>query len=344
MANGSNGLMGIRGKVRDLVFREMKYGTTVSSFNSSTYKNKKWTAKQSLARAKFAGLCKLAQVLREANDLGFRSEMSYMSQPCFVRHNYSVLEIKDNGEFRVDYERISVSHGTLALLNEEEWNVENGKIVMKWRWEKGSVGNGGDRVAVMLYCPDCKDDGRNIVMGDGALSQSVVYRKDCRLDFELPKRWAGMQVYGYAFTFDEGGKSSDSQFMRSIKAEVLTVERKFEVKTEEIINVDFEGVEQRNEIIDGRIKRCFVIKFRDDDELIEEILVEPTDDEDFVSEVVNGIRQPSRAEIVTLRMRELIRKVNPKMFEEKYRRREEFRAESWDELCEMVTQAVNNRQ
>lgn len=346
MAKSSNSLIGLRGKVRDLVFRETKFGTTVSGFNSGTYENKKWSGKQKGARAKFSGLCKLAQVFRKANDLGFRSEMTYMSQPCFVRHNYAALEVASDGGFIIDYKRVCMSHGTLALLSRVGYRVENGILRVQWSCGDEMIGDKFDRVAVMMYCLECKENGINVVMGDSVISDEVTFRSKGALEMKVPKRWDGLQVYCYVFTFDDNGKSSDSQFVGEFKAELPAIERTFEIQEREIVvenTAVFEGVEQRNEPIEGKVKRCFVIKFRDDDELIEEVLVEPTDDDDFVGEIINGIRQPSKAEQITLRLRELIREVNPKLFAEKYSRGEEFRAESWCELCEIVTQAVEMR-
>lgn len=342
MAKVSSSLVGFRGRVRDLVFRETKFGTLVSEFNSGLYEGKQWSDRQKLARLKFAGLCKLAQVFRKSNDLGFRSEMRYMSQPCFVRHNYTSLDVDSDGVYKVDYERVCMSHGTLSMLSEVSYHVVAGVLRVKWFCGEGAAGDNYDRVSVMLYCPDCKDSGINTVMGDGELSEGVVFRSQGFLEMIIPKRWAGLTVYSYVFVHNTAGRSSNSQYVGMFKAELPIVERTFEITGMDTIdhNRVFDGVEQRAEEVENEVKRCFVIKFRDDGELKEELLVEPTEDDDFVDKLVNGVRQPSQAAQITLRMRELIREVNPKLFEEKYSKGEEFRAESWDELCDIVTRAV----
>lgn len=63
--------------------------------------------------------------------------------------------------------------------------------------------------------------------------------------------------------------------MRGFIVESETVERRFEIREEANVEMVFVVVEQRNGEIDGQMKNCFVIKFRDDDELKEEIRVEP---------------------------------------------------------------------
>lgn len=341
MAKIDRGLIGIRGKVRDLVFKKTKFGTTVSSFDADVYKNKQWTSKQSAARAKFSGLCKLAQVFRKANDVGFALEMKYTSQSCFLRHNFTAVEISSDGSYIVDYERICMSYGTLPMLNNLSVIMFDNRIKIDWHWKKGMAGDSLDKVAVMLYCPDFKDGGINDVMGDSELSGNFVHRNSCKAEMVVPDRWKGLKVYAYAFAFDAEGRTSNSQFVGSFMSDSKIVERRFEIKEKANEEMVFVGVEQRNEEIDGLMKNCFVIKFRDDDELKEEILVEPTTAADFESIVLNGVRQPSTAELVMRRMGELIKEVNPQLFEDKYRRGEEFRANSWNELCRMVADAVN---
>lgn len=341
MAKSDCDLIGIRGRVRDLVFKKTKFGTTVSEFNADVYKHKKWTDKQRHARVKFAGLCKLAQVFRKANDVGFKSEMKYLSQPCFVRHNFTAVEVGVDEVMVVDYEKICMSNGTLPTLSNVDLKTADGRVDVVWQCGAGVSGDGFDWVTMMLYCPDFKNGGVNQLMGDSEMLEHKVRRSAGRLEMLIPERWKGLKVYSYVFAFDNDGRSSNSQFVRAFEADYKDVERKFEIKDETKNEAIFVGVEQRNEIIDGRLKNCFVIKFRDDDELIEEILAEPTDDSDFEVKVVNGVRQPSRIELVMKRMRDLIRDVNPTLFEDKYMKGEEFRANSWKELCEMVTRAVS---
>lgn len=340
MAKSNGGMIELRGRVRDLVFRKTKFGTTVSSFNTSTYENKKWTEKQQVARSKFSKLCKLAKVFRTANDLGFRLEMGYMSQPCFVRHNYAVMEIRDDDTFTVDYERICMSHGTLSPLLGLCCEVIDGDLEIGWKWNKGDVGNGGDRVAVVIYCPDSENDDRISLMGEMVMSKEKVRRDMQQLTMKVPSRWHGLQVYCYAFAFDVDGKSSNSQYVGSFEGVESSVVRSFSLDVESVRKPEFVGVEQDNRVIDGISKRCFIINFRDDDELIEEVLVEPTEDEDFESRVVNGVRYPSKAELITRRMRDLIREVNPKLFANKYSTNDSIRANSWDELCRIITDAL----
>lgn len=216
MARGYEDQSKVSGRLRDYVYRRTKYGTVIAEYNSGTYENMKWSDKQKQSHTKFRLLTKLAQVFRPANDLGFKAEMKYTSQPCFVRHNYSTLIAGENGDFRVDYTRICMSHGTLVLLENVGLRHIGGRVEITWEWDSKFGGVDSNRVAVMLYCPDYNMPDTTRIMGDGVLLNNSCFRRDKLMSIDIPEEWGGLQIYCYIFTFDSDGRSSDSQFVGEI--------------------------------------------------------------------------------------------------------------------------------
>lgn len=212
MAKCGNDGVRVSGRFRDRVFRETKFGTIMVEYNEGTYEHMKWSDKQKQSRSKFKALTKLAQVFKAANDLGFKLEMKYTSQPLFIKHNYSTMVADENGDLKPDYARICMSNGTLAILDDIGFRRDENDVTLSWKWTSGVEGQWSDKVAVMLYCPDYKPDDPKRIMGETQLIVDKHTRDKGKLTFTIPEKWAGLPVYGYVFTFNEAGKSSNSQF------------------------------------------------------------------------------------------------------------------------------------
>lgn len=217
MAKYGNDGVKVSGRFRDKVFRETKFGTIMVEYNEGTYEHMKWSEKQKQSRTKFKALTKLAQVFKAANDLGFKLEMKYISQPLFIKHNYSTMVADENGDLKPDYARICMSNGTLAMLDNIDFKRDENDVTLSWTWTSGVGGQWSDKVAVMLYCPDYKLNDPKKIMGEGELIIDKYIREKGKLTFTIPAKWEGLTVYGYVFTFNETGKSSNSQFVGNLK-------------------------------------------------------------------------------------------------------------------------------
>lgn len=349
----------LSGVVRDVVFRRTKeFGVVVAEYNSGIYKSKVWTDSQAYSRQRFKHLAALSARFREASNLGFELGKKVLSHPSFIKNNYNVLIDRDDVGFDIDYSRICLSHGVLPELEDLKGEIEGNKLMMSWKYvaknyalpskqkvKKGLKGdrNSWDKVVVAMYCPCLAEENLEKCL----VMNGIARREDCVAEVEIPARYVGLEVYCYAFVIDDERRSSDSQFVGELSSIAKAKAEKGE-KVEKIDGSDelndevvFMGVEQREDnVSDGGVKRVFVMKFSIDDEIVEEVLAEPLSDDDFRPRMIDGVKRISRASEMVLRMKRLVKVVNPAFYSELLRKGDDLQFENWGELCQMVENAV----
>lgn len=293
----------ISGRFRDKVFRRTEaFGVVVAEYNEGVYEKKVWTEAQWYARRKFKVLAGLSAGFRESSNLGFEFGKKVLSQPCFIRNNYNVLMDRDDGGFDVDYPSVCMSKGVLPQLEDLSGEVVGETLVLNWRYtarryvnlgkervRKSLRGdrNGGDRVVVVIHCPEYDDGARY----KSKVFDGVALRESCGLRVDIPENFRGLRIYVYAFVIDDQKRSSDTQF--------IDIERMGKGEDDDFVSKEQRGVENE----DIAVRRGFVMRFSVDEEEIEELLEESADDDSLTKEGINGVRMVSQLSDDVLRNR-----------------------------------------
>lgn len=356
----------LSGRFRDMVYRRTEsFGVVVAEYNDGVYKCKAWSASQLYSRRKFKQLAGLSASFRKASNLGFELGKKVLSHPSFIKNNYNVLRDNAEGGFDVEYDRICVSRGVLPQLDELRCNVVEKELDLRWSYTPRHIGitssrrkgksssvdrHCGDRIVVVMYCPSYV----NGPQYKCKVYESSVRREACSLQVHIPDEFADNEVYLYTFVVDDESRSSDTQFVgelhdlciSSVALPVITHEDTdndclaVSVKAENRESV-FLGLERRSTDVDGVVKHSFVMRFSVDEEEVDEVLEAPDGDDDYRPRIHNGRKHISKASETVLRMKRLIKVVNPAYYNERLCRGDDIHFESWDSLCDMVLSAVD---
>ncbi len=190
------------------------------------------TAKQQSNRQLFKQMVDLASHMRFALRKGLRSValgMHVTECNLFVKRNKECFSLDAEGRMVVDWERLIVSEGVVAVpVFEGVETRQAASLQIGFEWDGGS---GDDEVYVYAYCPE---------MEEGVLSASAWRRSDS-VQLTLPERWQGKVIHFYGFAVDEKGAASATVYIGELPQR-LFVERGT-IKND---SPRYEGVERKD--------------------------------------------------------------------------------------------------